>query len=130
MDKALMSGEESIKSKIFSIRGLQVMLDRDLAELYGVETKVFNQAVKRNIEKFPNDFRFQLILQEKNELVTKCDRLNVLKSDVAVDISVKIIRSFVEMRKFITNNALVFQRLDDKLVKCSHLLLFLAYIFM
>lgn len=126
--------EESIKNKIFTIRGLQVMLDRDLAELYQVETKVFNQAVKRNENRFPDDFRFQLSAIEKTELVTHCDRFNslkhasvnpyafteqgvsmlsaVLKSDIAVDVSVKIIRSFVNMRKFISNNALIFQRLE------------------
>lgn len=141
--------EESIKNKIFTIRGLQVMLDRDLAELYQVETKVFNQAVKRNENRFPDDFRFQLSEIEKTELVTHCDRFNtqnslrsqsvtlksdrgkhtkylpyafteqgvsmlsaVLKSDIAVDVSVKIIRSFVNMRKFISNNALIFQRLE------------------
>lgn len=141
--------EESIKNKIFTIRGLQVMLDRDLAELYQVETKVFNQAVKRNENRFPDDFRFQLSEIEKTELVTYCDRFNtqnslrsqsvtlksdrgkhtkylpyafteqgvsmlsaVLKSDIAVDVSVKIIRSFVNMRKFISNNALIFQRLE------------------
>jgi hypothetical protein len=110
------------------------MIDRDLAELYGVETKVFNQAVKRNENRFPDDFRFQLSEAEKNELVTNCDRFNslkhssvnpyafteqgvsmlsaVLKSDIAVEISVKIIRSFVNMRKLISNNALIFQRLE------------------
>jgi hypothetical protein len=141
--------QKSIEEKIFTIRGLQVMLDRDLAELYEVETKVFNQAVKRNKNRFPDDFRFQLSEAEKNELVTNCDRFNtqnslrsqsvslesnrgkhtkylpyafteqgvsmlsaVLKSDIAVEISVKIIRSFVNMRKLISKNALVFQRLE------------------
>lgn len=141
--------EESIKNKIFTIRGLQVMLDRDLAELYQVETKVFNQAVKRNENRFPDDFRFQLSKIEyqnlRSQIVTsseqnslrsqsvtlKSDRGKhtkylpyafteqgvsmlsaVLKSDIAVDVSVKIIRSFVNMRKFISNNALIFQRLE------------------
>lgn len=63
-----------VESKIFMIRGKQVMIDRDLAELYGVETKVINQAVKRNIERFPEEFRFQLINQEMNEPVTNCDQ--------------------------------------------------------
>jgi hypothetical protein len=149
MNKISVTNEENIKNKIFTIRGMQVMLDRDLAELYEVETKVFNQAVKRNENRFPNDFRFQLTNTEKVELVTNCDRFNaqnslrsqsvtlksnrgkhtkylpyafteqgvsmlsaVLKSDIAVEISVKIIRSFVNMRKFISNNALIFQRLE------------------
>jgi len=135
MNEISVINEETIKNKIYSIRGLQVMLDRDLAELYGVETKVFNQAVKRNIDRFPHDFRFQLTNIEKNELVTNCDRLNmlkhssvnpyafteqgvsmlsaVLKSHIAIEMSVKIIRSFVQIRQFMSNNALVFQRLDS-----------------
>ena len=126
--------EDTIKNKIFTIRGLSVMIDRDLAELYGIETKVFNQAVKRNIERFPENFRFQLNDIEKNELVTNCDRFNslkhssvnpyvfteqgvsmlsaVLKSKIAIDISIKIINSFVNMRKTISNNSLIFQRLE------------------
>ena len=134
MNEVSVIDEESIKNKIFTIRGLQVMLDRDLAELYGVETKVFNQAVKRNESRFPDDFRFQLTGIEKNELVTNCDRFNtlkhssvnpyafteqgvsmlsvILKSDIAIEMSIKIIRSFVQMRKLISNNALIFQRLD------------------
>ena len=135
MNEIITINEENIKNKIFTIRGFQVMLDRDLAELYEVETKVFNQAVKRNENRFPDDFRFQLSETEKIELVTNCDRFNslkhssvnpyafteqgvsmlsaVLKSDIAVDISVRIIRSFASMRKFISNNALVFQRLES-----------------
>ena len=110
------------------------MLDRDLALLYTVETKVFNQAVKRNIKRFPENFRFQLSENEKNELVTNCDRFKmlkhssslpyafteqgvsmlsaVLKSDIAIDISIKIIESFVRMRKIITSNSLIFDRFE------------------
>ena len=66
---------DTITHKIHTIRVIAVMLDRDLAELYGVETKVLNQAVKRNIERFPSDFRFQLSTQEKDELVANCDQL-------------------------------------------------------
>lgn len=69
----------SIKDKIHTIRGLQVILDRDLARLYEVETKQLNQAVKRNIKRFPSDFRFQLTEREKTELVTNCDHLQNLK---------------------------------------------------
>ena len=68
-----------IENRILTLRGKQVMIDRDLAELYGVETKVLNQAVKRNVERFPEHFRFQLSNQEKDELVTNCDRFNGLK---------------------------------------------------
>jgi hypothetical protein len=127
--------EESLKDKIYSIRGHQVMLDRDLAELYGVETKVLNQAVKRNIERFPSNYYFQLNISEhakwKSQIVTSIgDKMGlrkkpfvftehgvamlsaVLKSKIAVDISIKIIDAFIEMRRFIQSNAQVFQRLD------------------
>jgi hypothetical protein len=134
MNSLVAINKENISNKIHTIRGLTVMLDRDLAELYGVETKVLNQAVKRNEARFPQDFRFQLTTQEKDELVTICDRLNslkhssvnpyafteqgvsmlsaVLKSDVAVSISVKIIRAFVEMRKIINSNTLLLFKME------------------
>ena len=70
---------ENIEGCIFLIRGQKVMLDRDLAGLYGVATKVLNQAVKRNIKRFPDDFMFKLTPSEKNELVTNCDRFRTLK---------------------------------------------------
>jgi len=133
---------DSIKDMIFTIRGKQVLVDRDLAILYQVETKVLNQAVKRNIERFPDDFRFQLSDEEKNELVTNCDRFKnlkhstsnpyvftelgvsmlsaVLKSQVAINISINIIRAFVDMRKFLISNASIFERLEkteQKLIK-------------
>ena len=63
-----------VESRIMSIRGKQIMIDRDLAELYGVETKRLNEAVKRNIERFPERFRFQLTKEEMAELVANCDR--------------------------------------------------------
>ncbi len=123
-----------IQDKIFTIRGVQVILDRDLAALYQVETKVFNQAVKRNIQRFSEKFRFQLNENEKNELVTNCDRFNslkhstslpyaftefgismlsaVLKSNIAIEISIKIIESFVNMRKVMSSNTLMYQRFE------------------
>ena len=67
-------GKAQIEERIFNIRGKQVMIDKDLAQLYGVETKVLNQAVKRNIERFPTSFMFQLEYKEFIELVTDCDR--------------------------------------------------------
>lgn len=128
------SGEIIIENRFFNLRGMQVMIDRDLAELYGVETKVLNQAVKRNIERFPSQFRLQLTDIELSELVTICDRFEklkhssslpyafteqgvamlsaVLKSETAVKVSIQVIQAFVEMRKFISNNALIFERLD------------------
>lgn len=71
--------QNQIESLIFTIRGFQVMIDRDLAEMYQVETKVLNQALKRNIERFPEQFRFQLEDKEKMELVTNCDRFVFMK---------------------------------------------------
>ena len=70
---------EFIEEIILLIREHRVIIDRDLAALYGVTTKAFNQAVKRNEKKFPEDFRFQLNKDEKNELVTNCDRFKTLK---------------------------------------------------
>ena len=125
----------NIKSMILYFRGLQVMIDRDLAELYGVETKVLNQAVKRNIERFPKSFRFQLTNNERLELVTNCDRFvklkhsstnpyvfteqgvamlsAVLRSETAIKVSIRIIEAFIEMKKFISNNAAIFQRIGN-----------------
>ena len=73
-----LSNSEVIRSRIFTIRGVQVMLDRDLAELYGVATKVLNQAVKRNIERFPSEFTFLITSDEMIELVTNCDKFERL----------------------------------------------------
>ena len=69
----------TIENRIFTIRDQKVMIDRDLAELYGVETKKLNQAVKRNIERFPAEFMFKLNDNEFLELVTICDRFKSLK---------------------------------------------------
>ncbi|HZL09518.1 MAG TPA: ORF6N domain-containing protein [Prolixibacteraceae bacterium] len=131
--------QREIENRIFTIRGIQVMIDRDLAEVYSVDTKVLNQAVKRNIERFPEIFRFQLSGNEKNELVTNCDRFEnlkhssalpyafteqgvsmlsaVLRSDTAIRVSIQIMNAFVEMRKLVLNNAGLFQRLDKMEVK-------------
>jgi len=134
MNNELMISKNSIKDKIHTIRGLKVMLDSDLAVLYEVLTKVLNQAVKRNIERFPKDFMFQLTESEKNELVTNCDHLQnlkyssqfpsvfteqgvatlsgVLKSKKAIEVNIQIMRAFVSMRKFLLTNAQLFQRID------------------
>ncbi len=73
------AGVDAIRSRILTVRGVQVMLDRDLAELYGVPAKVLNQAVKRNIERFPAEFMFALQVGEMTELVTDCDRFKRMK---------------------------------------------------
>lgn len=125
--------DDVIKNLIYTVRGQQVMLDSDLAMLYQVETKTFNQAVKRNLNRFPEKFRFQLAQEEIENLRAQNINPNghggrrylpyvftepgiamlsaVLHSDVAVDVSVKIMDAFVEMRHFMTNNALLFERI-------------------
>jgi len=126
--------QKEVGNRIFNIRGVQVMIDRDLAEMYSVETKVLNQAVKRNIERFPSIFRFQLSGDERSELVTICDRFDnlkhatvnpyafteqgvamlsaVLRSETAIKVCIQIMTAFVEMRKVLQSNAALFQRLD------------------
>ena len=126
--------QKNIESRIFTIRKNQVMVDRDLADLYGVDTKALNQAVKRNLERFPAEFRFALTEHEKNELVTNCDRLEnlkhssakpyvfteqgvamlsaILRSETAIKMSIQIINAFAKMRQFLMHNANLFHRLD------------------
>ena len=126
---------KDIKNLIYVVRGQQVMLDSDLAMLYQVETKVFNQAVNRNIERFPENFRFQLTKEEFDALRSQIATSNgrggrryrpymfteqgiamlsgVLRSDVAVQVSIRIMNTFVEMRRFIANNALLFEKVSD-----------------
>ena len=84
--KKLIIPDEAIARQILLIRGFRVMLDADLADLYGVPTKVLNQAVKRNLERFPGDFMFQLNKSEKQEVVTNCDHLAKLKYSPALPI--------------------------------------------
>ena len=64
---------DSIRSRIYTIRGVQVILAPDLADMYQVETRIFNQAVKRNLKRFPDNFRFQLTKEELEEVITNCD---------------------------------------------------------
>ena len=129
--------ETSITNLIYTIRGKQVMLDSDLAILYQVETRVFNQAVKRNSNRFPERFRFQLTEEEyknlRSQFVTSSGENThggrrympyvfteqgiamlsaVLKSDIAVDVSIKIMDTFVRMRNFFVSNKDMFARLD------------------
>lgn len=125
---------QDIASLIQIVRGRQMMIDRDLAMLYGVETKVLNQAVRRNINRFPSNFRFQLTKEEVEQVVTNCDHLLnikysplfpyafteqgvamlscVLRSETAIDVSIQIMDAFVAMRHFLTANAQIFQRLN------------------
>jgi len=158
-ENAIMKNDD-IQSRIYTIRNVQVMLDSDLAGLYGVETKVLNRAVKRNTERFPQEFSFQLTAEENDVLRSQIVTLKnedhlrfqigtskneqnlrsqiatlkqkggrrylpyafteqgvamlsaVLHSETAVKTSIQIINAFVAMRKFISTNAQIFQRLD------------------
>jgi len=128
---------QDIQNKNFTIRNQQVIIDRDLAELYQVEIRVLNQAVKRNIERFPELFRFQLTRNEYNEFLRSQNVIlekgkgkhrkylpyvfteqgvamlsAVLRSEIAVKVSVQIMQAFVEMKNFIATNAAVFQRIE------------------
>ena len=133
-DIAIISNDD-IKSKIYTIRGMQVMLDRDLASMFGTETRRLNEQVRRNIDRFPEEFCFQLNDDEfqnwKSQFATSnSDKMglrkkpyaftehgvsmlpSVLKTDAAVKVSIRIIKMFVSMRRFIADNAGIFQRLD------------------
>lgn len=133
--------QSDIRSLIYVVRGQQVMLDSDLAMLYQVETRIFNQAVKRNIARFPDNFRFQLSKEEydflrSQSVISKPDDTQekrggrrylpfafteqgiamlsaVLRSDVAIQVSINIMNTFVELRKFVSNNALLFERINE-----------------
>lgn len=140
----LLPSQNEIQRRIYSIRGVQVMLDRDLAQLYQVETKVLNQAVKRNMKRFPDYYMFRLTEEEwnnwKSQFVTSnymsedeiqaikmgvrrppfafteqgvSQLSSVLKSDRAIETSIRIIDVFVAMRKFIFSNAGLFQRIES-----------------
>lgn len=126
-------GVDNIEPLIKIIRGQQVMLDRDLATLYGVETKRLNEQVKRNIKRFPEDFMFQLTKDEclRSQIATLNEGRgqhlkympyvftengvamlsSVLRSDAAIEVNIRIMRAFTSMRHFLQNNAEVFQRL-------------------
>ena len=126
--------KNNFNTLIHTIRGKQVILDRDLSKLYEVKTKRLNEQVKRNSRRFPKDFMFQLTIREKEELVAKCDRFEslkhssslpyafteqgvsmlsgILKSEKAILVNIQIMRAFIAMRKFISTNAKLFLRLD------------------
>lgn len=127
--------KEVIMSKILIIRDQKVIIDRDLAELYGVETKRLNEQVKRNIKRFPSNFMFHLTKAEKDQVVANCDHLqklkfspslpyaftehgtmmlaNVINSDKAIDVSVQIIETYVKMREMLTDNLSVKLEIEE-----------------
>lgn len=133
---------EVIAERIFIIRGEKVMIDADLARLYGVETKRLNEAVKRNAARFPEDLMFELDLVERNELVANCDRFanlkhssamphvfteagvamlsSVLNSETAIQINLQIIRAFIRLRRMLTDHEalrLVVEGLEKRMNK-------------
>ncbi len=127
--------EETIAMKILLIRGHKVMLDSDLARLYGVTTKRLNEQVKRNRERFPRDFMFQLTTREKAKVVANCDHLNhlkfastlphaftehgavmlasVLNSPVAIEASIRVVRVFVKLKQILSSNKKLAIKLDE-----------------
>ncbi|OPB86630.1 DNA-binding protein [Elizabethkingia miricola] len=128
--------QKEIETSIYTVRGQQVMLDSDLAKIYQVETKAFNQAVKRNKDRFPEPFCFELTAQEweflRSQIVTSSSNhggrrylplvfteqgiamlSTVLRSDIAVKVSIEIINAFVKMRQILITNASLFQRMDQ-----------------
>jgi|SRR5208337_167613 len=126
---------KTIESLILHIRGLRVMIDADLAELYGVTTKRLNEQVKRNINRFPSDFMFRLSVDEKHEVVANCDHLaglkfaktlpfaftehgaimvaNVLNSARAVEMSVFVVRAFVKIREVLSTHKELAKKLTE-----------------
>ncbi|MDO8526999.1 MAG: ORF6N domain-containing protein [Deltaproteobacteria bacterium] len=126
---------ERIEKTILIIRGQKVILDADLAMLYGVSTGVFNQSVKRNRHRFPQDFMFQLTEEEKNEVITICDNLkklkfyrglpyaftehgavmaaSILNSRRAIEISIYVVRAFIKMKETFSQHRELFKKLTD-----------------
>jgi len=126
---------EQIENSILFIRGQKVMLDSDLAKLYGVSTRILNQAVKRNINRFPDDFMFKLTQDEKKKVVTNCDHLKKLKfssvlpnaftehgavmvasllnSEIAIKVSIQVVRAFIKLRKILQSNKELSRKLNE-----------------
>ncbi len=134
-ENSLMLPDEIIMSKILLIRGERVMIDSDLAELYGVPTKRLNEQVKRNLKRFPSHFMFELTSEEKEELVANCDHLkklkyssflpnvfthygilqaaNILNSDRAILTSNRIIEVFIKMREMLVTHKDILSKLEE-----------------
>jgi hypothetical protein len=134
MTNALVT-QESVEKRIHIFRERKVMIDRDLAELYGVSTKRLNEQVKRNIKRFPENFMFQLSEQEKSDVVAICDHLadlkfshqlpfaftehgvvmlaSVLNSDRAVEMSIFIVNTFVRLRQYLTTHKELSKKLEQ-----------------
>jgi len=127
--------QEMVEKRIFLIRSQKVMIDRDLAELYGVETKYLNRQVKNNIGRFPKEFMFRLTVKEKNELVTFCHRFETMKHSVslpraftehgvamlasvlnnerAIKISIVIMKTFIKLREILSAHKELAHKLNE-----------------
>jgi ribosomal protein L23 len=139
--KSLLIPDEAVINKILLLRGKKVMIDKDIAELYGVSTKRLNEQVKRNNKRFPEDFMFQLTQEEKDEVVANCDHLknlkyspnlpfaftehgavmlaSVLNSDRAIEVNIQIVRIFTQMREMLLTNKdilLKLEQLENKVI--------------
>jgi len=133
---------EKIDRSILLIRGQKVMLDTDLAQIYGVKTKRLNEQVKRSVERFPSDFMFQLTKEEKEQVVADCDHLqnlkysttnpfaftehgtvmlaSVLNSPIAVSASIQIVRAFVKLRELLATHKDLAEKLGTLERKYDH----------
>ena len=129
-----------IQNKIYEIRGYKVMLDFDLAEMYKVETRILNQAVKRNIKRFPPDFMFQITNKELNNLMSQivisswggirklpyafteqgvAMLSGLLKSDIAIEVNISIMRAFVILRQYALGYAELNKKLEDFMIETN-----------
>ena len=125
---------EFIEKRIFFLRNEKVMIDRHLAEMYGVDTRILNQAVKRNIKRFPREFMFQLSRKERDEVITICDNLaslkfartmpfaftehglvmlsSVLNSNRAIQVNIEIVKTFVRLRKMLATQSYLRRKIE------------------
>jgi hypothetical protein len=151
----MMIPEEVIMSKIYIIRGVKVMLDRDLAKLYEVETRVLNQAVRRNEKRFPGDFMFQMSKEEMNAwksqiVISNIEKMglrklplafteqgvamlsSVLNSDRAIIVNIQIIRVFTKIRQLIETHSEILRKLDQiekkDIEQDQHIMLIFEYL--
>jgi hypothetical protein len=135
MKRIEIDSKKTIAERIFLIRGKRIMLDRDLAQLYGVETKYLNRQMRRNINRFPPEFMFRLTVAEKRQLVPNCHRLSALKHSTAlpyafteygvamlasvlkckraVKISIHIVKTFIKLRQLMMEHKELVSRLDE-----------------
>jgi len=133
MNKLLIPSERIVNAILF-IRGQKVMLDRDLATLYGVQTRRLNEQVKRNIDRFPSDFMFQLTIEEKAEVIANCDHLkslkfsrtnphaftehgvamlaSILNTAMAIQTSIIVVRVFIQLRKLLATHEELIQKIN------------------